>query len=86
MKISLLLLLLLLSASVLSQGYPSRSDIDYEQYRSQALRQNDINRTNPALNRQHNTAKEIQRQLNREMEYQDQRQMYNLMNGKRFND
>mgnify|MGYP001572945308 CR=1 FL=1 len=88
MKTSLIILLLILSASAFSQDYyyppQSRPNINYD--RSYTPGQNDINKDNPALHRQHNRAKEVQRQLNKEMEYQDQRQMYNLMNGRKWND
>lgn len=88
-KISLLLLLLMLSVSAFSQDYyyppQSRPNINYDN-RGYVPGRNNINRDNPALNRQHSPTKEIQRQFDREMEYQDQRQMYNLMNGRRIDD
>ena len=85
MKILLLLSLLMLSVSAFAQDYPSRSR-DYDQ-RGYVPGQNNINRNNPALNiNKPNATQKLQQQLNREMEYQDQRQMYNLMNGRRVND
>lgn len=86
MKKILLLLLLMLSVSAFAQDYrPSRS-IDYD--RGYVPGQNSINRNNPipTVHNRESATRNLQQQFNREMEYQDQRQMYNLMNGRRIND
>ena len=83
----ILLLSLLISASAFSQDYrPSRAN-DYDS-RSYVPGQNNINRNNPipTVHNRESATRNLQQQFNREMEYQDQRQMYNLMNGRRIND